>query len=148
LLARLDRLNTAKRLAQIAAALGRTFSYDLIAAIANLPEPTLRQALDQLVEAELLFRRGVLPRAKFTFKHALVRDASYSTLLRRERQQLHARIAQVLSDQFSHTGEARPETLAQHYTAAGLTEQAVSNWRQAGERAMKRWANVEAVIPA
>ena len=96
-------------------------------------------------EAELLFRRGVPPRTNFTFKHALVRDAAYSTLLRRERQLLHARIAKVISEQFSETSETPPEILAHHYTEAGLAEPAVMHWRQAGERARRRWANVEAV---
>jgi tetratricopeptide (TPR) repeat protein len=92
-----------------------------------------------------LFRRGVPPRTNFTFKHALVRDAAYSTLLRRERQLLHARIAKVISEQFSETSETPPEILAHHYTEAGLAEPAVMHWRQAGERARRRWANVEAV---
>jgi tetratricopeptide (TPR) repeat protein len=145
LLARLDRLNTAKRLAQVAAALGRAFSYDLLAAVSNLSEPALTDALDRLVDAELLFRRGVPPRTNFTFKHALVRDAAYSTLLRRERQLLHARIAKVMTERFSDTSETPPEILAHHYTEAGLVESAVMHWRQAGERARRRWANVEAV---
>ncbi|MBV8869347.1 MAG: AAA family ATPase, partial [Acetobacteraceae bacterium] len=145
LLARLDRLNAAKRLAQVAAALGRVFSYDLLAAVANVPEPALTGALDQLVEAELLFRHGLPPRVGFTFKHALVRDAAYSTLLRRERQQLHARIAKVLAQEALDASETQPEILAHHYTEAGLVEPAVTHWRRAGERAMRRWANVEAV---
>ncbi|MBV8612960.1 MAG: hypothetical protein JOY66_04210 [Acetobacteraceae bacterium] len=121
------------------------FSYDLLAAVANVPEPALTRALDQLVEAELLFRHGVPPRIGFTFKHALVRDAAYSTLLRRERQQLHARIAKVLAEQVLDASEAQPEILAHHYTEAGLPEPAVTHRRRAGERAMRRWANVEPV---
>jgi class 3 adenylate cyclase/tetratricopeptide (TPR) repeat protein len=145
LLARLDRLNATKRLAQIAAALGRAFSYDLLAAVANWSEPMLNDALDQLAETELVFRRGTPPRANFTFKHALIRDAAYSTLLRRERQQLHARIAQVLTEQFRDTSEAQPEILAHHFTEAGLAEPAITHWREAGERSLRRWAQVEAV---
>ena len=97
LLARLDRLNAAKRLGQIAAALGRVFSYDLLAAVVDWPGPALVGALDQLTEAELVFQRGTPPRANYTFKHALIRDAAYSTLLRRDRPPLHARIAKVLT---------------------------------------------------
>jgi class 3 adenylate cyclase len=145
LLARLDRLNATKRLAQIAAALGRAFSYDLLAAVANWSEPALNGALEQLVETELVFRRGEPPRANFTFKHALIRDAAYSTLLRRDRQQLHARIAQVLTEQFGDTSEVQPEILAHHFTEAGLAEPAITHWREAGERALRRWAHVEAV---
>jgi predicted ATPase len=144
LMARLDRLAPVKEVAQIGAALGREFSYELLGAIARRTDDQLRGALDQLVGAGLVFRRGAPPRASFMFKHALIQDAAYSTLLRSQRQELHARIAQIIEQQFPELAEEEPEILAHHYTQAGLADQAVSYLAQAGRRASDRSAMVEA----
>ena len=145
LLARLDRLAPVKEIAQIGAALGREFSHGLLAAVADRPEAELQAALDQLVAAELVYRRGTAPDVTYSFKHALVQDAAYGTLLKSRRQHLHARIAQVMEEQFPEIVETQPELLAQHYTGAGLTEQAIVYWEKAGERAIQRSANAEAI---
>jgi class 3 adenylate cyclase/predicted ATPase len=145
LMARLDRLAPVKEVAQIGAVIGREFSYKLLAAVAPLPADRLIEALEQLVQAELVFRRGAPPEATYTFKHALVQDAAYQSLLRSKRQQLHGRIAEVLEARSSGDGETAPEVLARHLTDAGLTERAVGYWRQAGERAAGRSANLEAI---
>ena len=134
-----------KEIAQIGAALGREFSHGLLAAVADRPEAELQAALDQLVAAELVYRRGTPPDVTYSFKHALVQDAAYGTLLKSRRQQLHARIAQVLEEQFPEIVETQPELLAQHYSGAGLTEQAIIYWDKAGERAIQRSANAEAI---
>ncbi len=115
LMARLDRLAPVKEVAQIGAAIGREFSYELMVAVARRSEAQLNEALDQLVAARLLFRRGMPPRASFTFKHALVQEAAYTTLLRSQRQELHGRIARVLEERFPETADAEPEILAQHF---------------------------------
>ena len=120
LLARLDRLGAAKGLAQLGATLGREFAYALLQAVAPWDEATVRRALQQLVEAELLYQRGLPPQATYVFKHALIQDAAYQSLLRATRQQYHQRIAQVLEAQFPEIVETQPELLAQHYTEAGL----------------------------
>jgi predicted ATPase len=114
LLARLDRLAPTREVAQIAAALGRQFSHELISAVATMPKQQLDDALAMLVRAELIFRRGTPPDAEYTFKHVLVQDAAYNTLLRSRRQQLHARIATALEDQFQEMVVAQPALLAQH----------------------------------
>jgi tetratricopeptide (TPR) repeat protein len=145
LLARLDRLAGAKGIAQVASALGRQFSYELLAAVAQWDDHRIQEALNQLAAAGLILRRGVAPHEYFTFKHALVQDAAYSTLLRDPRRGLHARITSVLNEQFPETGANEPEILAHHYTQAGLTDAAIAYWRKAGERALRRSANVEAV---
>jgi class 3 adenylate cyclase/tetratricopeptide (TPR) repeat protein len=145
LLARLDRLAPIKEVAQIGAALGREFSHALLAAVADRPEAELQAALDQLVAAELVYRRGAPPDVVYSFKHALVQDAAYGTLLKSRRQHLHARIAQVLEAQFPEIVETQPELLAQHYTGAGFTEQAIVYWDKAGERAIQSSANAEAI---
>ena len=145
LLARLDRLAPVKEVAQIGAAIGREFSHALLAAVADRSEADLQAALDQLVSSELVFRRGLPPEATYIFKHALVQDAAYGTLLKSRRQQLHTRIAQVLEQQFAHTAEAQPELLAQHCTEAGLIETAVQYWHKAGQQAITRSAMAEAV---
>jgi predicted ATPase len=119
LLARLDRLPPTRDVAQIAAALGRHFSHELISVVAAMPQAQLDYALAQLVHAELIFRRGTPPDAEYTFKHALVQDAAYGTLLRTRRQQLHARIAATLEDQFSDIVVAQPALLAEHCAEAG-----------------------------
>jgi class 3 adenylate cyclase/predicted ATPase len=145
LLARLDRLGAAKGLAQLGATLGREFSYALLQAVVPWDEGTLRRELQQLMEAELLYQRGLLPQATYVFKHALIQEAAYQSLLKRTRQQYHQRVAQVLEAEFPETAETQPELLAHHYTEAGLTEQAVYYWHHAGQRATERSAYVEAI---
>ena len=144
LMARLDRIPDVKALAQIAACIGRDFDFSLLAAVADRREPELVSALNKLAAAELIFRRGIPPAATYSFKHALVQDAAYQSLLRSKRQQLHGRIAKVLEQRFPDTVAAEPELLAHHYTAAGLTAQAIAHWRKAGARAIERSANAEA----
>jgi predicted ATPase len=144
LMARLDRLATTREIAQLGATLGREFSYELIHAISPLDEGTLQQGLRQLVETELVYQRGVPPQATYLFKHALVQDTAYQSLLKSRRQQLHQQIAQVLADRFTETVETQPELVAYHYTEAGLIEQALPYWQKAGERATQRSAYVEA----
>ena len=133
-MARLDRLGPAKEAAQIGAAIGREFSHALLAAVMTRPEAELTAALDRLVQAGLLFRQGVPPHANYLFKHALVRDAAYGTLLREPRRALHIRIAEALERQFPEIAEAQPELLARHYTEAGLIEKAARLWGKAGQR--------------
>ena len=145
LMARLDRLGAVKEVAQLSAVLGREFSYVLLRAVVPLEEPTLQQSLAQLVEAELLYQRGHPPQATYVFKHALVQDAAYQSLLRSTRQQHHQRIAQILESRFPHTAETQPELLAHHYTEAGLSMQAIPYWQRAGQHASDRSANLEAI---
>jgi class 3 adenylate cyclase/predicted ATPase len=145
LLSRLDRLGEAKEVAQIGAVIGRQFPHDLLRAVAGRAEAELSAALDRLLAAQLVFRRGDPPEATYTFKHALVQDAAYESLLKRKRQQLHLRIAEALERIAPNRGEAEPELLAHHYTEAGRTEPAIRYWRRAGERAAQRSANVEAM---
>src|SRR4029077_17259348 len=141
----LDRLAPTREVAQIGAALGRSFSHDLISAVAQMPQPRIDDALEQLVSAELIFRRGTAPDAEYTFKHALVQDAAYSTLLRNRRQQIHASIASTLESRFPELVAAQPQLMAQHCGEAGLNEKAVGYWLKAGQRAVARSAMVEAV---
>ena len=145
LLARLDRLAPVREVAQIGAALGRQFSHELISAVATMPQTQVDDALDQLASAELSFRRGTPPDAEYTFKHALVQDAAYSTLLRSRRQQLHARIATTLEHQFSDVAAVEPEIVARHCTEAGLSQRAIAWWRKAGDLALRRSAFGEAI---
>jgi len=145
LLARLDRLAPTREVAQIAAALGRRFSHELISAVAAMPRHRLDEALAQLVDAELIFRRGTPPEAEYTFKHALVQDAAYGTLLRGRRQHLHARIAATLEEQFPAIAAAQPAVLGRHCAEAGLSEKAAAYWLKAGQQAMARSAMTEAV---
>ena len=145
LMARLDRLAPVKEVAQIGAVIGREFSHELLAAVSPLSEAELGEALDQLVASELVFRRGAPPEATYSFKHALVQDAAYQSLLKSKRQQLHARIAEVLEERLPRRGETEPEVLARHLTEAGLAERAIPYWRRAGELAAGRSANVEAI---
>jgi predicted ATPase len=145
LMARLDRLAAVKALAQLGATLGREFSYALLRAVAPWDEATLQRGLHQLVAAEFLYQRGVPPQATYTFKHALIQDVAYQSLLRSTRQQHHQRIAQALEVQFPETVETQPELVAQHYTAAACHEQAVHYWQRAGQRALERSALVEAI---
>ena len=144
LMARLDRLGPAKEIAQIGAAIGREFSHALMAAVARKTETELYSALDRLIAAGLLFRQGVPPHATYLFKHALVQDAAYGTLLREPRRALHARIAETLENQFAEIAERQPELLARHCTEAGLIEKAASLWGKAGQRSLERSALVEA----
>src|SRR5262249_37336347 len=145
LMARLDRLVTAKGVAQYAAVIGRQFTYDLLSMVSQLDEATLQRELARLVEAEIVYQRGLPPQATYTFKHALMQDAAYESLLKSTRQQYHCQIAHVLEAQFPGTTKAQPELLAHHYTEAGLTEKAVYYWQQAGEHASTRSAYLEAI---
>jgi class 3 adenylate cyclase/predicted ATPase len=145
LMARLDRLGPAKEVAQIGAAIGREFSYALLSAVATKPEPELASALDRLIGAGLLFRQGVPPQASYLFKHALVQDAAYGTLLREPRRALHARIAEAIESHFPDIADSQPELAARHYTEAGLIEKAVYLWGKAGERSLERSSLVEAI---
>jgi predicted ATPase len=145
LMARLDRLVTAKAVAQYAAVIGRQFAYDLLAMVSQLDASTLQRELGRLVEAEIVYQHGVPPQATYVFKHALIQDAAYESLLRATRQNYHQRIAQVLEFQFPETVEAQPELLAHHYTEAGLIPQAVGYWQKAGQSAIQRSAHVEAI---
>ena len=144
LMARLDRLGPAKEVAQIGAAIGREFSHTLLAAVARKPEAETASALDLIIDAGLLFRQGVPPHATYLFKHALVQDAAYGTLLREPRRLLHNRIAETIEGQFVEVAENQPELLARHYTEAGLSEKAASLWGKAGQRSLARSALVEA----
>ena len=144
LMARLDRLGPAKEVAQIGSAIGREFSHALLASVVSKPETELGSALDRLTAAGLLFRQGVPPHASYLFKHALVQDAAYGTLLREPRRALHARIAETLESSFADIAENQPEILARHCTEAGLIEKAGSFWGKAGQRSLERSALVEA----
>jgi class 3 adenylate cyclase/tetratricopeptide (TPR) repeat protein len=145
LMERLDRLGSAKEIAQIGAAIGREFSYALLAMVARKPEAQLGAALDRLLAAGLLFRQGEPPDAVYLFKHALVQDAAHGTLLREPRRALHARIADVLKSEFADTVERRPELLARHCAEAGLLEEAARLWGKAGQRSLDLVALPEAV---
>src|SRR5262249_38861998 len=145
LMARLDRLGSAKKVAQIGAVIGREFGHALLAAVAQRPEPELRAALDRLIEAGLLFREGVAPHATYLFKHALVQDAAYGTLLREPSRELHTRVAQTLESQFADIAEKQPELLARHSTEAGLIANAAHQWGKAGQRSISRSALVAPV---
>ncbi len=145
LLARLDRLSPVRDVAQIGAAIGREFSHELLGAVAELSGPECDEALGRLVQSELVFRRGTPPQAVYMFKHALVRDAVYSTLLRSRRQHLHARIVASLEERFPEIAAGQPELLAQHCAEAGLIEKAAAHWLGAGRLAVARSATAEAV---
>ena len=145
LMARLDRLAMVKAMAQLGATLGREFSYALLQAVAPWDEATLRRGLQQLVEAEFLYQQGLPPQATYLFKHALIQDAAYQSLLRSTRQQHHRHIAQVLEGHFPDLCETQPELLAHHYTEAGLAQHAIPYWQQAGQRATQSSAYVEAI---
>jgi predicted ATPase len=145
LMARLDRLSGAKLVAQTAAIIGREFSYELLRAVTSISEDELRGALRRLAESELIFQRGDPPQARYTFKHALVQDAAYHSLLKANRSMQHRRVAEALEKQFPETAEKQPEVLAYHYTEAGLVEPAITYWRIAGQRAARRAANMEAI---
>jgi predicted ATPase len=145
LMARLDRLSMVKEVAQLGAILGREFTYELLKTISPLDETILQRELAKLVEAELLYQRGIPPQAKYFFKHALIQEAAYQSLLKSKRQQYHQKIAQVLEEKFPETVETQPELLAHHYTEAGLVKQAIPYWQKAGQSAIGRSANKEAI---
>ena len=145
LLARLDRLSDARQVAQLGATLGREFSYELLHAVTPLSEPELRAVLSKLVRAEILYPRGVGEQARYFFKHTLIQDAAYQSLLKSTRQQYHQQIASVLEAHFPQTKETQPELLAHHYTEAGLIPQAIPYWQQAGQSAAQRSAYKEAI---
>ncbi len=146
LMARLDRLAPVREVAQIGAAIGREFSYPLLSAVAQQPDDRLTEALDRLVRAELVFGRGEVPEAVYTFKHALVQEAAYASLLRERRRTLHARIARALESAFPEVAETQPELVAYHYASAGLPAPAIPYYRRAAERAMAASANAEAIV--
>lgn len=145
LMARVDRLGPAKEVAQLAATLGRSFSRELLAAVSPFGRRELDEALSKLVAAGLIYPQGLSPRVTYEFKHALVRDAAYQSLLKSTRRQYHQRIAQALEMRFPEIAGSEPELLAQHYTEAHLLQQAVSYWQRAGERASERSATAEAI---
>jgi class 3 adenylate cyclase/predicted ATPase len=145
LMARLDRLAPVKEIAQLGATLGREFSHDVLQAVSPLSETELREGLRQLLDAEMLHQRGQPPHATYSFKHALIRDAAYQSLLKSKRQRLHQQIAEVLEEKFPEAKETNPELVAHHYTAAGLVAQAIPHWQRAGQRALQRSANIEAI---
>jgi class 3 adenylate cyclase/tetratricopeptide (TPR) repeat protein len=146
LMARLDRLGPiVRRIAQIGAVIGRDFSYELLALVSGWTAPELADALGRLTDSGLVHQRGVPPAATYMFKHALVRDAAYASLLRRRRQELHGAVAAALERQFPDIVAAAPELLAYHASEAGLTDRAVEHWQRAGERARERSANLEAI---
>ena len=145
LLARLDRLGAAREVAQVGAVIGRVFPYELLKNTARLAESLLGEYLGQLVDAELLYQRGVIPAATFTFKHALLQDAAYSLLLRSARRELHSRVADVLMESFASVATTQPELIAHHLTEACRAEEAIRFWLQAGMKALQRSATSEAV---
>src|SRR5882757_3079398 len=145
LMARLDRLGPAKQVAQIGSVIGREFSYELILAIASIPEDDLQSALAKLADVELIYARGIPPEATYSFKHALIQDAAYDALLKSRRKQVHERVAQALEMQTDRNAETQPELLAHHYTEAGLAALAISYWHKAGQRVAQGSANQEAV---
>ena len=145
LMARLDRLPMIREVAQLGAVLGREFAYEMLRALAGVEESLLQERLAQLVETELLYQRGRPPRATYIFKHALVQDAAYASLLKSTRQQVHQQVAQLLEARFPDTVATEPELVAHHYTEAGCAAQALPLWRQAGQRALQRSATLEGI---
>jgi class 3 adenylate cyclase/tetratricopeptide (TPR) repeat protein len=145
LMARLDRLGTAKEVAQVAAVIGREFSYELLHAVYPVPETDLQSALVKLADSELVYPRGIPPQATYTFKHVLIQDAAYEALLKTRRRELHRKIAQTVTEKFEELAETHPEALARHWTEAGETEPAVVAWTRAGKSAESRNAFSEAL---
>ena len=145
LMARVDRLGTARGLVQLGAVLGRRFAFELLQAVSRLEEEIVQRELSKAVEAELLYQQGLPPRATYIFKHDLIRETAYQALLKRTRQQYHQRTAQVLAERFPEMAATQPELVAHHYTEAGLAAPAVEYWQRAGQRASERSANPEAV---
>ena len=138
-----DRLGPAKEMIQIGAVIGSEFSYGLLHAVYPIPDEDLQGAIRSATDAELMYVQGIPPDAAYQFKHALIRDAAYEAILRSRRKELHSRIAEVLEVQFPETVTVAPELVAHHYTEAGLIAQAIPYWQEAGERALKRSANIE-----
>jgi predicted ATPase len=145
LMARLDRFPAVREVVQLGAVLGREFAYEMLRALVEVEEPLLQDGLDRLVDGELLYQRGRPPRARYIFKHALVQDAAYQSLLKRTRQLYHQQVAQLLEERFPETVETQPELLAHHYAEAGLAEKSIPYWFKAGQRAIERSANLEAI---
>jgi class 3 adenylate cyclase/predicted ATPase len=145
LMARLDRLGPAKDIAQLGATIGREFSYELLHAVSSIDEEGLQHGLKQLVQAELVYQRGLVPQVHYLFKHALIQDTAYQSLLKSRRQQYHRQIAKTLEEQFLQIVDFQPELVAHHYTEAGLSAQAIPYWQKAGQRATQHSANVEAI---
>lgn len=145
LMARLDRLPNLREVAQWGAVLGREFAYEMLQHLAPMEPPVLQTGLEQLVRNELLYQRGRPPRSRYIFKHALIQDAAYQSLLKRTRQQYHLQVGKLLEARFLETVEAHPELLAHHYTEGGAAEEAIVAWHKAGELARSRGANQEAV---
>jgi predicted ATPase len=145
LMARLDRLGDAKEIAQVGATIGRQFSFELLAAVTGVAERELANALERLTASGLVFRQGTIPHASFLFKHALVRDVAYGTLLRDRRRNLHLRVARSLEEKFPDVTAAQPALLAHHYAAGDSRDKAIRYWREAGERAVRSAANREAI---
>ena len=145
LMARLDRLSSDKLIAQWGAALGREFDFEVLAAVTVIDDTVLRQGLDELVATGLVYQRGVPPQARYHFKHALVRDAAYQSLLKQQRRHIHRRIAEVLETRFVEIKRQQPELLARHFAEADIKEQAIEYWRQAGERSAERSAHQEVI---
>jgi tetratricopeptide (TPR) repeat protein len=146
LMARLDQLGDVREIAQFGAVIGREFSYEMLQLLSEMTAEALYHALNQLVEAELLYQRGRLPRAMYVFKHALIQDAAYQSLLKSRRQHLHQQLANILETHFADVVSAQPELAAHHYTAAGLYPQAMAAWQQAGTQAFARVAYREASV--
>jgi len=145
LMARLDRLATVKEVAQLGSVMGREFTYELLSAISPLDDETLQKSLAQLVDAEILYPRGLPPQAVYIFKHSLIQDTAYDSLLKSRKQQYHLQIAQTLEKQFPDVAGTQPEIVAHHYTEAGLAQQAIPYWYKAGQQAVQRSANIEAI---
>jgi predicted ATPase len=145
LMARLDRGRRLREVAQLGSVLGREFAYDMISALAGIEEQMLQSSLGQLVVDELLYQRGRPPRSRYQFKHALIQDAEYQSLLKRTRQQYHQRVAKLLEDRFPEVASTQPELVAHHYTEANCPAQAIAYWQKAGAAAASRSANLEAI---
>src|SRR5438132_2790542 len=145
LMARLDRAPRLREVAQLGSVLGREFAYDMICALAGIEEQLLQSGLGQLVADELLYQRGRLPRSRYLFKHALIQDAAYQSLLKRTRQQYHQQVAKLLEDRFPEVASTQPELVAHHYTEANCPAQAIAYWLRAGAAAASKSANLEAI---
>jgi len=146
IMARLDSLpDGAKNLAQAGSVIGREFSHNLIERVVGFTEQELFSSLSVLKDSELLYERGIYPQTTYVFKHALIQDVAYHSLLKNTRQRYHQLIAEALEQGFPETAKTQPETLGHHYTEAGLAESAISYWQQAGEMATRRSANIEAI---
>jgi predicted ATPase/class 3 adenylate cyclase len=145
LMARLDRLASAKELIQLCSILGREFTSEMLLAIQPHDKKMLQRGLKQLVESELLYQRGIFPKATFIFKHALIQETAYQSMLKNTRRRYHRKIAEVLAEQFFELATAQPEIIAHHYSEAGLGNEAISYWQQAGQHAVERFANKEAI---